>query len=512
MKKINLIIAVIILVAIITVSYFIFFREKKEDYSLVKAERGNVVQEVMETGAVKVGDEIELSFKSQGKIDNIYVKVGDTVKNGDFLAKLDNRELSLQLSEAQANLAVAQARLNKLVAGATAEEIKVFEAEVKNKQIAFETAKENLNQAYDDSLNTLSDSYLKIYNAFTAVDTIQRNYFTGSDQESLKVKENHNKITNSLNQAKLYVQEAKDSQQGEDIENALTEMKKDLNIISASLAIIRETCEQSIYQKTVSSTDKTTLDTHRANINTALTNVTAAQQDVSSMKLSQDSAQAALGKVQYELAQLKSPARQEDIDLYESQVKQAQASVDVLKVKIQETTIFSPTTGQITKIEKRVGETVQPSATVISMLAQSPFQVETDIYEEDIVKIKIGNQVDIKLTAFPDKIFRGKVIAIDPAEKIVEGIVYYEVTIDFQEPPSELKPGMTADIAIKTDSKENVLAIPNLAIQEKDGKVFVQILKDEKIEERQIQIGLKGSNDLVEVISGIEEGEEVILR
>ena len=52
---------------------------------------------------------------------------------------------------------------------------------------------------------------------------------------------------------------------------------------------------------------------------------------------------------------------------------------------------------------------------------------------------------------------------------------------------------MTADITIKTDSKENVLVVPKAAIEEKDGKTFVQILKDEKIEERQIQIGLKGA-------------------
>ena len=78
--------------------------------------------------------------------------------------------------------------------------------------------------------------------------------------------------------------------------------------------------------------------------------------------------------------------------------------------------------------------------------------------------------------------------------------------------PSELKPGMTADITIKTAAKENVLTVPKSAIEKKDGKIFIQILKDEKAEERQIQIGLEGSDDLVEVISGVQAGEEVILK
>jgi len=127
------------------------------------------------------------------------------------------------------------------------------------------------------------------------------------------------------------------------------------------------------------------------------------------------------------------------------------------------------------------------------------------------VKVKIGDPVQIKLTAFPGETFSGKVISTDPASKLIEGVVYYGVTIDFQEPPSEVRPGMTADITIKTNSKENVLAVPQSAIEDKNGKTFVKILKDEKVQERQIQTGLKGSNDLVEVISGVQAGEEVIL-
>jgi len=71
---------------------------------------------------------------------------------------------------------------------------------------------------------------------------------------------------------------------------------------------------------------------------------------------------------------------------------------------------------------------------------------------------------------------------------------------------------MTADVVIKTASKENVLTVPLSSIQNKEGKTIVEVLKGEKFEEREIEIGLKGNNDIVEVISGLEEGERVTIR
>ena len=90
MKKTTIIIGVIIaLVIVILGSYSIFFKKEKNGYSLVKVSRANVVQEISETGIVKMGDKISLGFKNSGKIEKISVKLGDEVKKGQELAKLD---------------------------------------------------------------------------------------------------------------------------------------------------------------------------------------------------------------------------------------------------------------------------------------------------------------------------------------------------------------------------------------------------------------------------------------
>lgn len=514
MKKKTILALIIIGLIIIFGIYQGLIRKEKPKFSLFEVSKGDVFQEVSETGEVKKGEEINLSFKNSGKIEKIFVKVGDKVQSNEILAKLETTQLEIQLRDALAALEVAQAQLNKLLAGATPEEIKIAETEVKSKQTSLDIAKENLNQAYQDALNTLDDSYLKFYNALNTVDSVQRTYFNSNDQESIKVKDNEEIIQGALSRAKSYLDTAKGQPNNENIDIALSEMKKELNTTADSLAAIRDVCEDAVYSSKVSSTDKTSLDNQRTYVNTALTNLTNSQQTISSKKLSIDTADDQLQQAKDNLAKLTAAPRKEDIDLYQAQIKQAEAKIDIVKNQIEEAKIISSTDGQITAVDKKEGEIVQPGLadSVISLLSNSPFQIKVDIYEEDIVKVNTGNLVDITLAAFPNEIFKGKVVSINPAEKLIEKVVYYEVTINFENPPDKIKPGMTADVVIKTAAKENVLVIPKTALEEKDGKTFVQVLKGKNFEEREIKIGLQGSNDMVEVVSGLAKGEKVAIK
>jgi len=514
MKKIKILIFIVLVTILIFGIYQGLFKKRKAPFIIEKVISGNILQWVSATGTVKIGEEINLSFKNTGRIEKIYVKVGNEVDSTTALAKLDTNQLSIQFQEAKASLEVAQANLDKLLAGPSLEEIKVSETEVKNAQISLTIAQENLKNSYEDALITLDDSYLKLYNSLNTVDLIQRTYFNTTDQESIKVKETKGNIESTMSRAKSYLDIAKNDSKNENIDIALSEMKKSLDTTSKALTTVRESCETPVYQNKVSSTDKTSLDTQRTNINTALTNITNSQQTISSMKLSVEATEGQLQKAKDNLALVVAKPRQEDIDLYQAQIKQAQAQIQLLENQIEDTILKSPIEGKITKINKRIGEIVQPvlAESVISILPVSPFQIKVDIYEEDIVKINVGNPADITLTAFPNEILKGKVISIDPAEKLIEGIVYYEVTIDFEEAREGIKPGMTADLVIKTFTKENVLIIPERAIQKKDGKNIVSILRGKKIEQREIEIGLKGSNDMVEIISGLKEEEVVVIK
>ncbi len=526
---------IVIVPLLIIIASRTIFKKSEDGFVFAEVRIGNVVYEISETGQVKKGEQIELGFKTSGIIESIYVGIGEEVKSGDILAKLENTQLNIQYTEAEANLELYQAQLDKLLAGATQEEIQIKQTAVDNAQIALNTAKQNLedikaqgeedlNAAYEDALNVLDDSYLKISNAFNLVDLVQRTYFTASDPESLIVRESEDKIEDSLDLIEPYLDTAEDTQADQDIDTALTQIKTSLNNTADALKTVRDACETASYENIVSSADKSSLDTHRGHVNTALTNTVNSQQTISSTKLDNsvnintyqaevDTEEGDLKAAEDDLAKLVAPARQEDVNLNKAQVKQAQAQVWLLQNQIADTKLKSPVDGQIIKIEKRIGELVQSALkdSVITILPADPYKIEVDIYEEDVAKMSVNNPVDISLIAFPDQVLTGKVISIDPAEKIIDGVVYYEVSISLDDLYEGIKPGMTADLVIRTDFKENVLTVPEKAVKKKDGRTIVQVLEQNKTVEREIEIGLKGTNNLVEVVSGLEQGEQVIL-
>lgn len=503
MKKIIISIVIFLLLAI-GIYYQFFLKKAKVEFTLAEVVRGTIFQEISETGQVKKGEEINLSFKNSGKIEKIYVRVGDKVESGQVLAKLETNQLQIQLEEAKAGLTVIEAQKRDA-------QISLDSARQKLED-TIATANEKIEKAYKDGLSVLDDSYLKIYNSFSFIDLLKRTYFERGDIESISIGEDKDAIERALNQAKFYIKAAKSSQNKEDIDIALSKIEESLLKTKTALEDARNITGKGAYREIVSIADKNILDTHKLNINNAHSNIVSSQANIS---LTKATSRAEINAAQSQILNLENQLQEDQNGLYQAQLKQAQAKLNLLESQIKEAKLLSPAAGQITEIKKRVGELVQPllQDAVISLLPLTPFEIETNIYEEDIVKINIGNQVDISLVAFPEQTFKGKVVAINPAEKVIERVVYYKVTIIFEEEiPQNIKPGMTADLKIKTISKENVLIVPQEAIQKKDGKTIIQVLKDKIIEDREVEIGLEGSNDMVEIVSGIIEGEKIIIK
>ena len=488
---------IIIVVVLGFISYWFLFREKEPEFVFQSVTKGTVVQEVSETGSVKVSEETNLGFKNSGRIKDIYIDVGDEVEAGQFLAQLNTVQLYIELDEDKADLEVAKAiRADAEVS------LKNVEQSLKDTQ---DDAEEDLKSAYEDAVNILDDSYLKIYNAFNVADNMRRDYFTANDQEGTKVRENKDKIEDAMDEAKSYIDDAKKDYQREKIDTALSEVKTALKDTRDSLEIIRDTTETIIYRNTVSSSDKTSLDNQKSYIITALGSLINSQQTISATKVTN---RTNINSDKAEILSLKN--KLQEGGLYEAQINQNQAKIKLLENKISEAVLKSPSKGKIISIDKRKGEMAQPADSVVSFLPTAPFKVEVDIYEEDIVNVKVSNPVKITIPAFPDEILEGRVVSIDPAEKLIGGVVYYEVTISFEEGKEGIKPGMTADITIIANKKDDVLLVPKEAVEDINGQREIKVRQGSEIETRKIETGLEGEN-FFEVISGLEKGEEVVI-
>jgi len=471
------------------------FKNPLDAYSIETIDAGTVVQEVSETGSVRATDEVSLSFKNIGKVRKINVSVGEVVKKGDVLAELDSSGVLAQIQSAQAALSSASNQYDKLVNGSTQEYLKPY-------YDAVTAAEHNLQSAYDDSFSTLGSAYTKIYNVYNLATSLQYDYFSAADQPSIKVKDSKDDVNKNMQAVNMYLSRAEKSKNQDDIDTAILQTITALNNVYSSLQVIRDQCDQGTYYSSVSAVDKTSVDTQKTYINTIIGTVVDLQQSVSSYKI-------ALQTAKNNLASQTANPRQEDLQIYQSQIDQARANVNLYQSQLNDNYIYSPIDGKITAVNAKIGETVSYSGPVINLLSLDPFQIKVDVYEQDIVNVEPGNSVKINLVAFPKETFEGKVLSIDPAEKIVDNVVYYAVTIDFPNQPEGVRSGMTADIVIEAGKKDNVVRITKNAVEIIDNSETVQFVNGKKIESRDIKTGLEGT-DYYEVISGLNAGDMIV--
>lgn len=210
------------------------------------------------------------------------------------------------------------------------------------------------------------------------------------------------------------------------------------------------------------------------------------------------------------------PANRQDILVSEAKIKQAQAALDTIIKNIDNCYIKAPIDGTITKANYAIGE--QPSGkAVFSMLGENNFEIEVLVSEADIAKVSKDDEAMITLDAFGEETeFSGFVSFIEPAETIIQDVVYYKVNVAFSDDNKadfllDIKSGMTANIIITTEKKENVLMIPGRAVIDKNGAgKFARVLINGIVEERLVTLGLRGDGGVTELLSGVKEGENVV--
>lgn len=494
-------------VAVVAGVYLTFFRSAPVPFELVKVTKGTITQEVIVTGKTKPLQEVNLAFERSGKASRIYAAVGDKVFEGQTLAELDKTELSAQLSQAEANLETQKAKLAELRTGTRPEELQIQEGKVVSARVALSDAKQNMSdkiqESYtkaDDSIRNISDQFFNNPHSanpqvsFLIADpTLKSKLENGRlDLESLlpawKSSLDQLSINSDLG---LYSQEA--------LNNA---NKVKMFLDNAALAVNALTPSVSITQSTIDGW-KSNVSSARTTMNAALANLSAAREKMSG-------AASNLVLAENQLSLEKAGTAPDAINAQEAQVKQAQANLESAQAQMSKAVIRAPITGVVTKQDVKVGEIVSANSPLISIISVGNLQIEANIPEVDIGKVMIGNPVRITLDAFPGEEFSGKVTYIDPAETIIDGVVNFRITIIFNSADARLKSGLTSNLNIQTLTKSDVLILPQYAILEYDKGVFARVQSGKTTKEIPIVIGIRGQDSSVEIISGLNEGDEVL--
>ncbi|HSV32447.1 MAG TPA: efflux RND transporter periplasmic adaptor subunit [Atribacteraceae bacterium] len=215
------------------------------------------------------------------------------------------------------------------------------------------------------------------------------------------------------------------------------------------------------------------------------------------------------------LEELLKGAEPEDITLAEARLSQAQADLEIARDDVAATTIRSPIRGTLIEMIVKIGNTIDPMGSTGRQLAVVSdlvtMRAVVPVNEIDIPRVRIGQEAFITLDALPGERFLGEVTNIAFEGKVIDNIVTFEVTTHVPNPDGILRTGMTADVEIVLERRENVLLLPLEVLQEGPEGSNVLLLDGEgNAVTRQVRTGLR-SETLVEIMDGLREGEEVVL-
>lgn len=487
-----------IIIVLIIILVLIFGRGKSTaSIQTGTVTRQNLVETVLSTGQVISSTDLALSFQGSGVVRNISVSEGDRVSKGKVLASLSQSSALASLTTAQGSLAQAQANYNKLINGASASDLQAF-------QDAANSAKVNLQNSYNSALSALNNGYTAIFNADPVVKTIQDTYFKSADSSWGPVFENRVNIDNQLAAVQASINQANSAGVTDSV---ISSLSNSLSSVLASLQIIRNQTDTDTYISTVSATDKAALDSQKAAVSSALSSVNTLQSSIASYKT-------VIQTAEHNLSAKQLIPRQEDIDFAQGQVLSAQGQVASAEAVLGNLIITAPSAGTITQVNVKVGEQAVPSQAVMVLQNIGDLHAQADVSEANVASLQIGQSIDYTFDALgPDQHFSGKILTINSGATVISGVVNYKVTGSLDNVP-DIKPGMTANMTILVAKKDNVLAVPSTAIINNNNKQYVRVIDDPKkktYHQVQVQTGLQADGGLVEIISGLSDGQEIVV-
>lgn len=476
-------------------------------YKLATVERGEIIQESLASGNVESPTTADLHFASAGTLVALSARTGQQVKAGAILAKQDTSVLEAQLAQALSQVAAQQAQLQSLLDGTRPEAIAVTQAQVSADQVALSRAQateaDALRSAY-----TAADSALQ-----NALDPLFNNPHSSSPQLLFFV--NDTSLENAIEGARVSLGPvvaafgSSVSVLSGDPASLEPEANAALAAVSSLLAQANSALSQATPNAQASATQisawSASVASARSSINTAITTLSGAT-------TARESAQALLEKDQKTLALQQAGATQASLDAQHAAISAAQAQVASIRAQIRNLEIIAPFSGTVTDTNGTVGESITPGTIVVSLQPYQELQLKVNVSEDNIVGVKPGDPVRIELDAFPVSTeFAGKVSEVDPAQTELGGAIYYQTTILFAQQYPGIKPGMTANVWIETASSSDALIVPASAIADSGKEKTVEVLSGDATETRTITTGIESSDGRVQILSGLSEGEQVVL-
>jgi RND family efflux transporter MFP subunit len=212
-------------------------------------------------------------------------------------------------------------------------------------------------------------------------------------------------------------------------------------------------------------------------------------------------------EAQDDLEQLLEGADSQDVEAARLEIAAAELALEKAQDDLEGAVLVAPFGGVVLDVEVNAGEKVTADADLVLLADPANLEAELEVIEEDLPLVQMGQPVDVFFDALPEALVQGQVERIVPL-RISDERPLYAVYVALGELPASLAPGMTIDASFIVDERADVLRLPRALVRARsDGTAVVPVWVNGRVEERSIQVGLRG-DVYVEILSGLNEGDE----
>lgn len=507
-------------------------------YMLGTVATGTVVATVSGAGQVSPSHEVTLNPKASGTITRVLIANGQTVSAGQPLAYIDATTQENAIASAKSDLTSAQISLEKLQE--PADQLSLTQA-----QNALSQAQTNLAQDYDGGYNDVASTFADLPTVMTGL----KNILYGNDRElGGTVVDNADYYTNQISE--------KDSRAQSFLDDANAKYKTALDAYNETLDLYKATPRTAatssiaslvndsyattkniadavqaatnlieLYQQDLNAreiTPNAVSDTHISDLNEYTSTLSSHIAALLSSKTGIVNDAESITEKQQSLAQLQSGPDSLDVQSAQLSIQERQNALKQAEDDLANYTIVAPFAGTIADLNLHTGDAVS-SGTAIATLITRDYIADLSLNEVDAAKVAAGQKATLTFDAIDGLSLAGVVAYVSPLGAVTQGVVSYDVKIEFTTTDPRIKAGMTVNADIAAAAHQNVLTVPSTAVKSQGGEYYVEAFNpplsnpeaggaasDVPPVEIPVTVGISDDTN-TEITGGLTAGEQIVV-
>lgn len=440
------------------------------------------------SGEVKAKRQVTVAAKTMGRIEELHVDVGATVKTGEVIGRLESTGLQAQLKQAEAAVDLARAKLAQLEAGARPETIAQARATLDSARERYTAMQEG------GRVEAVAQAEAALRSAEARLAQLK----AGPTPEQLAqaeaaVRAARNQLWSVQAQADSamskmgsgYTADMKEAQSGAAYEQ--------IAIAESRLAELRAGATQEQIVQAQAAVDQ----------------ARAAWEIAGKPFTDRDLKQAenAVIAAEQQLRLAENPFTEVDLEAARAPVAQAQANVELVKAQLADASIVAPMDGTVAERHLSPGALALPGVPIVTIISPD-LEVSIAVAESQSGLVHAGQAARITVGAYPDKGFGGTVSSVAPTVDPRARTVVAKVSVS--DPEGQLKAGMFASVVLTAGEEKAGLLVPTAAVARRGERDIAFVVLDGRASMREVRLGVR-AGDGAQVLDGLAIGETVVL-